>query len=384
MALPYWRLSGFYFFYFAALGTYLPYWGLYLKQNGFSARQIGEIISILVATKIVAPYLWGWLADKTGSCLRLIRWSSALSAVSFAGFLYTVDYYWVALVTFCYSMFWNATLPQFEAATLLHLQTEPQRYSRVRLWGSVGFIAAVLGVGGLLEFVPVHTLPAVILALLAANWLTALSIPEVVANVKHQDQGSLWQLLWRPEVLAFFLVYLLLQISHGPYYAFYSLYLQQFHYSTTWTGLLWSLGVAAEILLFVWVAGILNYLSLRRLLLISLGLTVFRWWLIAYYPSNLPWVLIAQTLHAASFGIAHVVAMQLLRHYFGARHQGKGQALYASLSFGLGGMIGSFYSGYCWERLGGGSVFVIAALAAGVGLLVAYLGVGRQKVPALG
>jgi len=384
MALPYWRLSGFYFFYFAILGTYLPYWGLYLKHNGFSALQIGEIISILVATKIVAPYLWGWLADKTGSCLRLIRWTSGVAALSFVGFLYTVDYYWVALVTFCFSMFWNATLPQFEAATLLHLHAEPQRYSRVRLWGSVGFIAGVLGVGALLEVIPVQALPAVILALLAANWLTALSIPEVVANVQHQEQGSLWQLLWRAEVLAFFLVYLLLQISHGPYYAFYSLYLQQFEYSTVWTGLLWSMGVAAEILLFIWVAGVLKYCSLRRLLLFSLALTTFRWWLIAYYPENLPLVLCAQALHAASFGMAHVVAMQLLRQYFGARHQSKGQALYASLSFGVGGVVGSYYSGYCWDRLGGGPVFVVAALAAGLALLVAYIGVGRQKKTAMG
>jgi MFS transporter, PPP family, 3-phenylpropionic acid transporter len=127
MPVPYWRLSGFYFCYFGTLGTFIPFWSLYLKQTGFSAGQIGELTAMLVATKIVAPHLWGWLADKTGRNLRLIRITALLSMLFFAGFLYRQDYRWVAAVTVCFSLFWNAVLPQFEAATLLHLRAEPQR-----------------------------------------------------------------------------------------------------------------------------------------------------------------------------------------------------------------------------------------------------------------
>ncbi|HAO26324.1 MAG TPA: MFS transporter, partial [Methylophaga sp.] len=60
--LPYWRLSGFYLFYFATLGILVPYWGLYLQWEGFSARQIGELTAILLATRIIAPNVWGWIA----------------------------------------------------------------------------------------------------------------------------------------------------------------------------------------------------------------------------------------------------------------------------------------------------------------------------------
>ncbi|MGR8932158.1 MAG: MFS transporter, partial [Gammaproteobacteria bacterium] len=144
MTLPYWRLSGFYFFYFATLGAFLPFWSLYLKQIGFVADQIGELTAMMVATKIVAPYLWSWLADKRGRSLGLIRLMALLACVCYCGFLYRQDYLWMAAVTIAFSFFWNAVLPQFEAATIQHLSDEPQRYGRIRLWGSVGFIAAVL------------------------------------------------------------------------------------------------------------------------------------------------------------------------------------------------------------------------------------------------
>jgi PPP family 3-phenylpropionic acid transporter len=377
--LPYWRLSGFYFCYFATLGAFLPFWSLYLKQIGFSAAEIGELTGMLLATKIIAPYLWSWLADRTGRCLRLIRLTLLFAVLIFCGFLYRHDYLWVAAVTVGFSFFWNATLPQFEAATLMHLRTEPQRYSRVRLWGSVGFIAAVLGIGRFLDDFNIEYLPWIIASLLLSNWLMALITPEALVHHDGQPVDSLLKLIFKPELLAFFSVYLLLQVAHGPYYVFYSVYLQQHQYTATLTGLLWALGVCAEILIFIWMKGLLNIISLRSLLLVSLALSMLRWLMIAYGAKWLSVIVLAQLLHAASFGVAHVVAIQLLHRYFGSHHQSKGQALYSSISFGLGGMIGSFYSGYFWDVLGGEMVFVIAALASGLALLMAFIGVARQK-----
>lgn len=376
---PYWRLSAFYFFYFAVLGSFLPFWSLFLKQTGFSAAEIGELTALLVATKIIAPNLWGWLADKSGRRMSLIRLTSVLSLLLFAGFLYRHDYLWFAAVTVAFSFFWNASLPQFEAVTLLHLKDQAQSYSRIRLWGSVGFIAAVLGIGRLLDDFSIAYLPYIIIALMVLNWLTALLTPEAIARHCGATGDGIRQVLLKPEVIAFFTVYMLLQVAHGPYYVFYSVYLQQYGYSAGLTGQLWALGVCAEIAAFMLAGRLLKLCSLRRLLLASLSLTMLRWLLIAYYASSLPMVLAAQLLHAASFGVAHVVAIQLLCRYFGNRHQGKAQAFYSSLSFGLGGMLGSLYSGYFWERLGASQVFAIAALASGLALLIAYLAVGREN-----
>jgi len=379
MKLPYWRLSGFYFFYFATLGAFLPFWSLYLKQVGFAAKEIGELTALMIATKIIAPNLWGYVADKTGKRLWLIRLAIGLSALLFAGFFYGNDYYWFAIVTISFSFFWNATLPQFEAVTLLHLKNQAgQAYSRIRLWGSIGFILAVLGIGWFLDNFSIGYLPLIITSLLSLNAFIALITSEPKANHQAKQGVGIWQVLRRFEVIAFFLVYMCLQIAHGPYYVFYSVYLKQHAYTATATGLLWALGVCAEIVMFMLVSHLLRLFSLRRLLLVSLALTTWRWLIIAYQVDDLAWAIWAQCLHAASFGIAHVVAIQLLYQYFGEQHQGKGQALYASFSFGIGGMLGSLYSGYFWDQLGPSQVFVIAALTSGLALLIGFIGVGKK------
>lgn len=377
MSVPYWRLSGFYFFYFATLGGFLPYWSLYLKDAGFNAGEIGELSALLVGTKIVAPNLWGWIADHTGRSLRIIRIASFFSAVLFPGFLFVDDYFRFALITIGFSFFWNAALPQFEAATLFHLKQDTHRYSQIRLWGSVGFIVTVLGIGRLLDTQGLSILPAIITLLLVAMWLVSLMTPEAYAVRQGDDVVGVFQVLKKPEVLAFFVVFMLLQIAHGPYYVFYSVYLKQYHYSGTLTGFLWSLGVCAEIVLFIFMRRLLRCFSLRLVLLISIALAILRWLTIAWCADSLGLLLIAQLLHAATFGAAHVAAIHLVDFYFGHRHQGKGQALYSSMSFGLGGMLGSLYSGYFWESLGPQFVYTFAACCCGAAFAIAFVWVGR-------
>ncbi|MEQ1528015.1 MAG: MFS transporter [Methylococcales bacterium] len=379
MPIPYWRLSGFYFFYFAALGGFIPYWSLYLKDSGFNALQIGQLTALLAATKIISPNLWGWIADHTGRSLRVIRLTSFFAAFMFAGFLYFHGYLWLVSLTLAFSFFWNAALPQFEAATLFHLQQNPHYYSRIRLWGSVGFIVSVLGIGRLLETQPIAILPTVITGLLTAIWLITLTTPDAKPGKHKASAVGIAQIIKRPEVLAFLTVSMLLQIAHGPYYVFYSIYLKQLHYPATFIGLLWGLGVFAEIVLFVLMGRILKRVRLRVILLLSIFLAMLRWLLIAWYADNLYVLLGAQCLHAATFGSAHVTAMHLIHNYFGQQHQGKGQALYASMSFGLGGMLGSLYSGYYWQLLGAEIVFSIAAGCCVLAFVIAYAWVGREN-----
>lgn len=387
MALPYWRLSGFYFFYFATLGCFLPFWSLYLSAAGFDALTIGELSALLLGTKIIAPNIWGWIADHTGRSLRIIRIAAFFAALFFTGFLFISGYSAFALVTLLFSFFWNATLPQFEVVTLGHIQAVPQRYAHIRLWGSVGFIVAVLGIGRLLDYTDIVILPSIILGLLTANWLVAVVTPEASLIDTKRDSGGVGQIIKCPEVIAFMIVCLLLQVAHSAYYVFYSVYLKQYQYSATLTGGLWALGVAVEIVLFLAMQMVLKRVSLRRILLVSILLSILRWLLIARFPENF-WIIVgAQLLHAATFGAVHVVAMYLLQHYFGPEHQGKGQALYTSISFGLGGMLGGYASGYCWTALGAQSVFWLAAGCCLIAWIVAGVWVGREngnKLQALG
>ena len=377
--IPYWRLSGFYFFYFATLGGFLPYWSLYLKDCHFSAAEIGELTAFMVGTKVLAPNLWGWVADHTGRSLRVIRIASFFAMTLFAGFLYQQTFQWFAFVTVSFSFFWNAALPQFEAATLHHLKEEPHRYSHIRLWGSIGFIVTVLSVGYFLDLYSIKLLPFLIVSLLGCIWLISLLTPEISTAKASQAAIRIWQIVKQPEIIAFLLVYMLLQAAHGPYYVFFSIYLKQLGYSSSIIGLLWSLGAGAEIIVFILMRQLLKFVSLRRILLVSALLSILRWLMIAWYADNLWMLLGAQVLHAATFGTAHVTAIHLVQNYFGQHHQGKGQALYSSFSFGLGGTLGGLYSGYAWDVFGGQWVYSFAAILSFLAYIIAVIWVGRGK-----
>ncbi len=380
MKIPYWRLSSFYFFYFATLGGFLPFWSLYLENLNFNALEIGELSALMIATKVVAPNIWGWIADHTGRSLRVIRLVSFFAALLFLGLLFKNSYFWVALITLGFSFFWNAALPQFEATTLAHLSKQPQRYSSVRLWGSIGFILTVTGIGWVIETFGIDYLPEMIMVFLTMIWLVSLTIPEVKLRNQSIAQSGLLPIIKRPEILGFFLVYLLLQLAHGPYYVFFSVYLSHHDYDTDIIGYLWAIGVMAEVVLFIFMKPILARVSLRSILLISIFLSICRWLIIAFAVESVPSILFAQVLHAATFGASHIVAIHLVYQYFGDHHQGKGQALYSSLSFGLGGMLGSYFSGFFWDEYGSTVVYSAAALASLLAGVIAFIWVARKPV----
>ncbi len=374
-AIPYWRLSGFYLFYFASLGALIPYWGAYLRARGFSELAIGELVAIIMATKIVAPNVWGWIADHSGKRMLIVRLASLLAVVCFAGMFIDGGYWWIALVMTGFSFFWNASLPQFEATTMNHLGDRTHRYSSIRLWGSIGFIVSVAGLGALFDYVDIKHLPLALSALFAGIWLNSLLVPERAAGHLPFDHEALKSVLAKRKVWMLLLACFLLQASHGPYYTFYTIYLEDQGYSRGLIGQLWALGVGAEIVLFLLMHRMLPRVGPRRLLLAALALTSVRWWMIAQFPHQLGMLIAAQLLHAASFGVVHAVAIHLIHRYFVGRHQGRGQALYSSLSFGAGGAFGSLYSGILWISAGPFWAYMSASVLALCAFAVAWRGV---------
>lgn len=373
--LPYFKLSGFYFFYFASMGAFLPYWGLYLKTQGFEPDQIGHLMAVIQGTKIIAPNVWGWLADRSGRRAGIIKLGAMLSLLLFSGITFAAGYWWLIAVMALFSFFWNAVLPQFEITTLRSLGEETHRYSHVRLWGSVGFIVSVAGLAPVLERFGMSVLPWLVTALLFALWLNSLTIREGADEATDQRPNeSLCRTLRYPAVLLLLLSAFFSQASHGPYYTFFTIYLEEFGYSRSAAGQLWALGVLAEVGIFLILHRWLPRFGEWRLLLAALFLTTVRWIAVATLVTNPILIVAAQTLHAASFGVFHVAAINLIFRYFPASLQGRGQALYASLSFGLGGALGSSISGYVWLGMGGPWVFGFGAMLAAAGLACAALG----------
>jgi len=373
-------LSKFYFVYFASLGIFLPYWAIYLDSLGFSVAEIGQLIAMIPATKMIAPILWGWIVDKTGKRIRVVRITSLFAIAFFSGMFQVSNYWPMVAVTLAFSFFWNASLPLFEAVTLAFLGNNPHRYSLIRLWGSIGFIATVTMTGVALDFYPPTILPLFACGCLLLLWLISLTLPEPEIVFSPTIKGQLGRILRQRSVLALLLVYCLIQLSHGPYYTLFSLFLQQTGYSGTATGLLWATGVIAEIALFLFMPYLLARFSLRSIILLSILLSIVRWMLISQYADQPIVLYFAQGLHAASFGSAHVAAVHMIHRQFSVHFQGIGQALYASVSFGLGGMLGSFYSGWFWQHFGPEQVFMGAAIVCVAALLIAWLWIDEKPI----
>ncbi|MFW1676298.1 MFS transporter [Pontibacter sp. JAM-7] len=382
-ATPYLKLSGFYFFYFALLGIMVPYWTLYLKSFGFEAQVIGVLMAILHGSRIFAPYLWGRLADETGQRLKIVRWGAAITWCVFLLIFWQASALGIGLVMLGFSFFWNAVLPQFEVITLGHLGERKHRYSQIRLWGSVGFIITVAGVGVLLDWVSVRWLPWMMLLAMVGIWLSSLWVAEP-AQQSVATKGSAGQafraVLRQPQVKAFFLICLLVQLGHGAYYTFYSVLMVDLGYTRTEVGALWAIGVIAEVVVFVFMHRMIESWGVRNIMIGSLVLCVVRWLLIALIPDQKLPMLFAQTLHAATFGCLHAVGIALVHQYFSQRSHGQGQAMYSSFGFGVGGSLGALLSGFLWDAAGPQWTFGLSALVSVVAIVLAVIWIYPEKV----
>ncbi len=348
--VPYWQLSGFYFTYFALLGALFPYWSLYLESLGFSASEIGLLLAIPMVTKVIAPNVWGWLADHTGKRLQVIRYGSAAAFLSFAIIFIDQNFGMLVLVLGAYSFFWNAVLPQHEVITVGFLERNPEQYGRVRVWGSVGFILTVIGCGSWFQLQGIDNFPIAGAALLVAIWVSSLWIPDNgVSAKKVQTANNFIDECARPVVIAFLIAGCLLQVAHGVYYSFFSIYMESLGFTRTSIGLFWAIGVGAEIITFIFMHHFLLRAGVRAILIFSVVMAVIRWILIGHLAGVTAVLVIAQAMHAFTFGTFHSAAIESVRRLFSPGNQGKGQAIYSAASFGAGGAIGSIAGGYIWE-----------------------------------
>jgi len=369
--VPYWRLSGFYFFYFAFLGAWLPYWNLYLKSLGYSSHMIGALSAIVLGTKIVGPSVWGYLADRSGRRMAVIRFGCFAAAASFSLVLIDQRLALMATVIFLYSFFWNAVLSQYEVVTLSHLEGHHTLYSRIRVWGSIGFVIAVGIFGLLFDHLSINYLPPMLLVLLVLIALSSVFVFEKRSMTAPTATTGLWQIVRRPQVWAFMLSCFLMQAAHGPYYTFFSIFLEQHGYSRTSIGALWSLGVIAEVVLFMVMHRVMARFNLRTILLATWVLAALRWVMIGYGVDTLAVLLLAQCLHAASFGSFHAVGIEMMRRFFADGHQGQGQALYSGLSYGAGGAAGAVIAGIAWD-IAPQLTFLLATVVSVIALLLTF------------
>ncbi len=360
------------------MGALVPYWGLYLQSIGFTPLDIGLLMSLLMVSRIVAPNIWGWIADHRGQRMAVVRLAGLLAVAAFTGVFFGKSFWWLAIVMLAFSFFWNASLPMLEAATLSHLGARATAYGYVRLWGSIGFIITVSVVGPVLDRFGTERLPPILAGLMFGIWAFSLLVPESQAAGRMTHPQPFLKVILRKEVFVFLFACFLMQASHGPYYTFYSIYLDHHHYSKSLIGMLWAFAVICEIAVFLAMRPLLDRFHLRTVLLASFLLAAVRWLLIGNFPDRPGILIAAQALHAATFGAFHAAALQTIHRFFTGHHQHRGQAVYSSASFGLGGVAGSFYSGYIWSAWNSTAAFDLAAGLAALAFAATAAGI-KQK-----
>lgn len=373
------RLSRFYFIYYFFVGAFVPYWGLYLKSEQFSPADIGILMSLFQISRIFAPNFWGWLADHTGKRAQWIKLTAFLGLCGFTAVFWAHGFYWLFFVMAALSLFTSSTLPLAESLTLAHLATTNGHYSRIRMWGSLGFIVAAVILGFLIDFAGIKSLLWFLLIVQMTLFILSYTLPDPKMVAHEHDHYSIWQVIKQPNVIALLIGCALMVTAHGVLYNFYSIYLSEHGYSKGMIGLLWAVGVICEIGIFILMPKIMARYTLKTILLVSLALAVLRFGLIGLVVDNFAILILAQTLHGATFGSFHAASVEVITQFFNGRHQAKGQAIYNSVAYGIGGTVGGVAGGYALQYLGGQVTFMLAAIFPLLGLLMVGLGLKLPK-----
>ncbi|MGL5468490.1 MAG: MFS transporter [Shewanella sp.] len=360
-----------YFFFFSILGTMIPYLGVFFENRGFNPQEIGFLLAILMATRIVAPNVWAKVADRTGMRAELVKMGAGAAMLAYLSFFYHGGFVYMALSLALYTFFWNAILAQLEVITLETLGENASRYGQIRSFGSIGYICLVVGAGFAIGQWGTEVLPYIGLVLFTGMLVCALPLP---ANRAVRPQGQDRQpLKWTKPIIWFMISAMLLQMSAGPFYGFFVLYLKQAGYTEAAAGIFVALGAMAEIVMFMFAPRLLGRYGVNTLLVVSIAMTAVRWLLVAFGVESMLLLGLSQVLHAFTFGLTHAASIQFVHRNFDASHRSQGQALYASLSFGVGGALGTWICGYIWGD-GSGAVWswVFAAACAFTAMLAVF------------
>jgi len=355
------------FCYFAAIGLFNPYAPLWFQSLGLSTLVIGGIVSLQSWTRVLAPYAWSYAGDHSGQRVKLIRIAALGALASALGLLGVTAAMPVAVVTVLLFVANSGVVPLYEALLARALQTpdggiDARRYGRVRVWGSVGFLAAVTSFGVLLERFGIAVFPAFVALMNALLLAAALRLPRTHEEPAHDEPAPpVLPLLRQPGVAWFFASIFFTVLAHTSLYAFFSLYLVSLGYPKTAVGALWAVSVAVEIVFF-WTQGRwFGWLTPERWLQAVAATTALRFALTAGAGAWAPVLVLAQLLHAVTFAAHHAACIALVHRLFPGRLRGRGQALYTTLGYGISGVLGGVGGGWVIERLGFSAVFWAAA-----------------------
>lgn len=376
MRPDYGRFGLFYLGYYGYVGVISPFVSLFFAARGFSAVQIGVLMASFQFSRIIGPYLWGWLSDMLHTRVRILRLTAVTALVAFLALPAVESYGGMMAMMVAISLITSAMSPLGDALTISTLRRHGAfdfLYGRIRMFGSLGFIAAVLAGGALFQQLGMRAFPWVASAMLAVLMAMVFGMRDAPDEGPRVRPPPALPLLRRPDVAWFLASAFLMMFAHAALYVFYSLYLERLGYSKFAIGVMWTIGVVAEIVFFYFQGRLFARYALRVILAGTFVLAAVRFGLTGYFPDHL-WLMAAvQVLHAATFAAHHSASLKRLQHWFAGPLQGRGQALYTGISYGVGGTLGGLVMGWTWKALAPAHTFGLAAAAAAAGAVCAVM-----------
>ncbi len=358
-----------YFLFFGVLGIFLPFFNLYCYHLGFSGVQIGALFSVQTGATVIFPILWGALADRFNARKSIFVVCNFIGAGIWAFFLLTTDFLPMLIITIFYAVFRAPVISFMEAFSMDILGRKKTSYGKVRAWGTASFVAVVILMGRLTHIYSVNIIIPLILGGLVLQSFGTLLMP-VVKRDRPQEKPPI-STLARKKLVVFLVCGFLMLVSHGTYYGFFSIHLENLGFGTMFIGFAWALASIAEITVMIGSTRLFDRFSLENVLVFSFFVACIRW-ILLFFAVSPAMILLAQLLHAVTYGAFHMASILYIDRVSPEGAKTIGQALNNSVSFGLGMMIGVFVNGYFFDMVGSTPLFIGSAVVAAVGGLILW------------
>ncbi len=352
--------------YFAHVGFFNPYLTLWLKDLGLPLAVISLVLASQPLTRVFAPYIWGAISDRTGERVRLLRFSAVTAAVASLGLFVDGGATWIGAVLLVLFIHTSSMMGLTEAAMAHVVAGDWGRYGRVRLWGSIGFLVTVFVAGVWFEHFGMRHFPGWAVVTLLIVVICTFCLPRFhdKSTIGARSHAPIAPVLRQPVVAWFFVSLFFHVMAHMGIYAYLSLFLDDRGYSKTVIGALWAVSVLAEIAWFYWQGLFIGRRAMSWWLLVCALTTVLRMAMTGALADWWPALVVGQLLHALTFAGHHTACVAMVTRHFPGPLRGRGQALFTSVGYGLGGVVGVLAGGSLVHALGYDGLFGVATVLA--------------------
>lgn len=364
-------ISSQYFLYFGVFGIFLPYFNLYCYHIGFTGFQIGALSALRSVTLVFFSLAWGVLADRFQIRRPIYILCNIASALIWIFYLFTENFLVMLVITAFYGIFYAPIISFLEAFSMDVLGKEKKSYGRLRMWGSISFILVVISLGKIIDLFSINLILVFILAGSLMQASISFKIPDINNSKKELFSPATKSLLNIRVIIFLFCAFLML-VSHGTYYGFFSIHIENLGYSNAFIGISWATASTAEIFLMINSDRIFKTFSPEKILTFSFIVAAIRWFILFFAASETT-ILISQLLHAVTYGTFHMASILYIDLLTPHKNKTFGQAVNNAATYGLGLMVGFFLNGYLYERMDTSFLFIISSLIAIAGGVIFWV-----------